>query len=274
MQRTINLTILPLLLLSALPARAQQKTKATLRVDLEREAKKYRPAATKRPISLKRGDYKGLYRYKAAANRALLPLRDEIIRCVNVQRFVSGEFSERLDFFILPTGKLKKLVVRGNESMRACILPHLPPIKFPRFKGRKQYTYQTIIASPGYRLGRRTKARAIAAYPVETRAERRAYRMASGWVLQPWTGGMSDCAEWVDQSMGAGYTIWFEMGLNKAGRAEYLELSVEGQESKTALRRLAPCAVPLAKGLRAPRHKGKGLYRFRSGTRTASWQRD
>lgn len=98
--------------------------------------------------------------------------------------------------------------------------------------------------------------------------------MAAGWVLQPWTGGMSDCAEWVDQSMGAGYTIWFKMGLNKAGYAEHLELAVHGQQAKEALRRLAPCAVPLAKGLRAPRHKGKELYEFRSGTRTASWERD
>jgi len=274
-KRVTFTTVLTLLLISHAPAHAQlEKTRSTLRVDLKRSIKKYQPKRRKKPLNIKRGDYKGLYGYKAAATRALLPLRDEINRCVNVQRFVSGEFSERLDFFILPTGKLKKLVVRGNEPMRACILPHMPRVKFPPFSGRKQYRHVLLIASQGYRIGRRTKAKVIDAYPVETRAEKKKYRIAAGWVVQPWTGAMGDCAECVDQSLGAGYTIWFAMGRSRAGRPQYLEISVEGQQSKVALRRLAPCAVPFARALRAPRHKGKGLFLFRSGTRTASWERD
>ena len=276
MQRAVLSVIVSLTLLPVAPALAQlKKTRATLRVDLGREAQKYRPGRPKKIISIKQGDFKGLYGYKAAATRAMLPLRDEIIRCVNVQRFTNNrEFSERLDFTILPDGKLKEFRVRRNESMRACLLPHLTRIKWPRFKGRKQYTHQVIIASPRYRIGRRTKARSLEPYPVGDRTEERAYRMAAGWVLQPWTGGMGDCAEYVDQSMGAGYVIWFEMGIDPKGRARYLEMSVEGEQAEVALKRLAPCAVPLARGLRAPRHKGKGLFRFRSGTRTASWERD
>ena len=273
--KKIILTISMLTLVSPAPAQAQvEKTKATLRVDLKRDARKYRPKKLLKAVSVKRGDFRGSFFYQAAATRALLPLRDDIRRCVDVQRFVTGELSDRLDFFILPSGKLKKFKVRRSEAIHACLQPHLTRIKFPRFTGRKTYKLQVLVASQGYRIGRRTKAKVIDAYPVGTKAEKKKYRIAAGWVVGTWTHAMSTCAEWVDQSMGAGYTVWFELGLTPAGKPKYMEISVEGEQAKVALKRLAPCVVPLAKGIRAPRHKGKGLFRFRSGTRTASWQRD
>ncbi len=274
MKQIILMNIL-LTLVSAAPARAQlKKTRATLRVELEREARKYRSKKLLKPVSVKRGDFKGSFFYRAAATRALLPLRDEIRRCVNVQRLISGELSDRLDFHILPSGKLQKFKVRRSEAIHACLQPHLPRLKFPRFTGRKVYRLQVLIASQGYRLGRRTKAKVIGAYPVGTKEEKKKYHMATGWVVGTWTHGMGTCAEWVDQSMGAGYVVRFELGLTPKGKPKYLEISVEGEQARVALKRLAPCAVPLARGIRAPRHKGKGLFRFRSGTRTASWQPD
>ena len=262
------------LLMQAPPAQAQlEKTTATLHVDLAREARKYRPRPHKRPLYLKRGNFKGLFRYQADATRALLPLRDEIIRCVNVQRLLKGELRARLDFHILPTGKLEKLVIRRQEGLHACLLPQLPRVRFPRFGGRKRFVHMLGVASPGYRLGRRTRAKPVEAYALGDQARDKAYRMACLWVVGPWTKAMGDCAEWVDQSMGSGYSVWFKIGLRPSGRSDYLKLEVRGQQASEALKRLAPCVVPLARGLRAPRHQGKGLFEYRSGTRTSSWER-
>lgn len=224
------------------------------------------------PFVLAAGSYKEHYRYEVAGFRRVLPLAPHIRRCVESQRAISGEFHTRLDFLIEPSGKLKSFTERHSlDQLHACLLPHALALTFPAFSGQPSFTLQVIVASPGVQLGRRVAAKPIGVYPVATDEERRAYLMAASWVYTPWSMGIDRCAEWVDQTMGFGYTVGLEIEVTAAGRPASAKLKLEGKRASKAVDLLARCVLPFVKALDLPRHSGLRPVLYRKGTRTAGW---
>jgi len=255
---------------ASFPAFAQLESETVSReLDLRRPA----PPAEKAPrFVLAASSFKERYRYEVAGFQRLLPLAPHIRRCVESQRAISGEFHTRLDFRIEPSGKLKSFSVRHSlDQLHACLLPHALALTFPPFGGEPSFTLQVIVASPGVQLGRRVPAKPVAVYPVGTDEERRAYLMAASWVYTPWSMGIDRCAEWVDQSMGFGYTVGLEVEVTSAGRPSSARLKLEGKRASKALDSLSRCVLPFVKAMELPRHGGARPVLYRKGTRTAGW---
>ena len=225
-------------------------------------------------VVLKKGDYEARYRYEVEATRPLIPLADHIQRCVNMQRMISGEFHDRLDFIIEPSGALKTFDVRRmTDQLKACLMPHVLPIKFPPFVGQPSYTLYVGVGSTACRLGRKTKPKPVDVYPLDSDVAIKAYRLALFWQLSPWTDAISDCAEWVDQSMGTGYEVKAQLKVKPLGRVDRFLLQVRGKFAKEAFRRAAGCIMPFVRAMRAPPHKGSDPFVYTTGSRTASWER-
>ncbi|MCC6752242.1 MAG: hypothetical protein IT371_31630 [Deltaproteobacteria bacterium] len=249
-----------------------QLPKETVSRPVELRGVSFRPSPTA-PIDLSK--FEGLYQYKVLALQRLLPLADTIARCVDTQRLVSGEFHDRLDFSLEPSGKLKSFQARrSTEQLQSCLLPHTLTLRFPPFAGQASYVLQVLVASPGVRLGRRTEPRPVAVYPLGSDEERRAYGTAFGWVASPWTGGMSDCAEWVGLALGAGYRVQLEAPVSTKGRVESARLTVTGPLAAKAAERLARCVAPFVKALKGPPHAGPAPFPYRFGSTTAKWEPD
>jgi len=122
-------------------------------------------------------------------------------------------------------------------------------------------------------LGRRVEAKPVAVYKLDNQQQRRTYKQAVMWVVSPWSQAINHCNEWVDKSMGFGYTIRLHLQISPKGRALSITLKVQGKLASTALKRLLPCVKPFAAGLRAPPHEGPGPLEYTMGSRTASWRR-
>jgi hypothetical protein len=258
-----------LLLLGATAAHAQlPETTASRSLDLRKA--KLAPE-DKGPFRV--DSFKERYRYQIAAFRRLLPLDQHLRRCVNTQRLVSGEFHDRLDFIIEPSGKLKQFSVRrSQDQLQACLLPHVLPLRFPPFTAKPgPFTLHVLVGSPGTRLGRKTSAKPVAVYPLETPEQQRTYRMAIFWVYSPWSQAISHCTEWVDQSLGFGYKVNLELAIAPSGRAEHLALEVRGKLADAAIDKIARCVTPFVKRMRVPKHGGTDPFPYRHGTSTAGW---
>lgn len=218
------------------------------------------------------GSFRGRYRYQIACFRRLLPVEQHLRRCVDAQRLVSGEFHDRLDFVILPDGKLKRFSARRHrDQLQACLLPHVLSLRFPRFKGRDSFTFQVLVGSPGARLGRKTEAKPVDIYPVGTPQEQKRYRMAVFWVFSPWSMALGRCAEWTDQTLGFGYRIKMALAITPGGRVREAALQVKGKLADKGAELMGRCVAPFLKGLRLPRHGGAGDFIYRYGSSTAGW---
>jgi len=254
------------LLLAPSPAAAQLEQETVARdLDLRRA----QGAEARGPFEVK--SFKGRYRYEVESFRRLIPLAATMRRCVEAQRVVSGEFHARLDFELEPSGKLKSFACRGHEQLQACLLPHALALRFAPFREAPGFTLQVLVASPGVQLGRRVEAKPIGVYPVGTEEEQRAYKMAAGWVLSPWSQAISHCAELTDQTLGFGYQVALELPLSRGGRAERARLQVTGKLASRAVDSLAACIAPFVKAIEAPPHSGSQPVLYRMGTRTAGW---
>ncbi len=263
MKRSLAVAVL---LLAAPPAHAQlAEETAAVTLDLRRDG-----PAPRGPFEV--ASFKGRYAYEVACFAKLLPLDATMRRCVDSQRMASGEFHDRLDFDIEPSGKLKRFAVRGGEQLQACLMPHTLALRFPAFSGTSPFTLQVLVASPGVRLGRRTEARPIAVYPVGSEEERRAYLMAVSWVFSPWSQAISHCAELTDQQLGMGYEVHLEVGLTSAGRPARARLELKGKLATRAMAGLAACVTPFVRVMAVPAHAGRELVTYRYGTRTAKWE--
>jgi hypothetical protein len=269
LMRALTLTICATCCCLCSSAFAQLENESVTRdLDLKRLA----PLEKGPPFVLAPTAFKERYRYEVAGYLRLLPLGPHIRRCVESQRAISGEFHTRLDFLIEPSGKLKSFTERhGLDQLHACLLPHALTLSFPKFSGEPSFTLQVIVASPGVQLGRRVAAKPVAVYPVGTDEERRAYLTAVSWVYTPWSMGIDRCAEWVDQTMGFGYTVGLEAEITPAGRPASARLKIEGKRASKAIDLLARCVGPFVKALDVPRHAGPRPVLYRKGTRTAGW---
>lgn len=255
----------------SLPAQAQLEEESVQQsADLSSKDAAYK-AKKQHPLALT--DYENRTLYQIRCFRRLLPLEATIRQCVNKQRLLGGEFHGRLDFSILPDGSLKSFKTRRREQLEACLLPHVLPLKFPPFAGKERYTLQVLVASPGVRLGRRVEAKPVAVYKLGSQEQQRTYKRAVMWVVSPWSQAINHCNEWVDKSMGFGYTIRLRLQISPKGRAQSMTLKVQGKLASTAIKRLLPCVKPFAAGLRAPPHEGPGPLEYTMGSRTASWRR-
>ncbi len=260
------LGLLPLML--CCPALAQMPVETvTLKLDLAR-ARGLKPPD--KPIGL--ASVRGRYRYEIACFRRLLPMEHHLRRCVDAQRLVSGEFHDRLDFVILPTGKLKRFSARRHQDqLQACLLPHVLSLRFPRFKGRDRFTFQVLVGSPGARLGRKTAPRPVGVYPVQSPEEQKRYRMAVFWVFSPWSMAIGRCAEWADQTIRFGYRVKMALAITPQGRIREAELQVKGKLADKAAELIGPCITPFLKQLRLPKHAGPKDLVYRYGSSTAGW---
>jgi hypothetical protein len=264
MKRSLALGLL--LTLAAPAARAQLADESTaLNLELKRDG-----PAPKGPFEVQ--SFKGRYAYEVACFLKLLPLDATIRRCVDSQRLASGEFHDRLDFDLEPSGKLKRFAVRRQEQLQACLMPHVLSLRFPAFAGTTPFTLQVLVASPGVRLGRHTEAKPIAVFPVSSEEEKRAYLMAASWVFSPWSQAISHCAELADQQLGFGYEMRLEVGLTSAGRPARARLELKGKLATRAAASLAACVTPFVRAMAVPPHGGRELVTYRYGTRTARWQ--
>jgi hypothetical protein len=240
----------------------------TVKLDLARARGLPRP---KGPIDIK--SYRGRYRYEIACFERLLPVEQHLRRCVDAQRLVSGEFHDRLDFIIEPSGKLKQFSVRrSRDQLQACLVPHVLSLRFPSFKGQPgPFTFQVLVGSPGARLGRKTAPTPVDVYPVKSEEELKRYRMAVFWVFSPWSMAIGRCAEWADQTVSYGYQARLAIAITPDGRARGAALEVKGKLADKGAELIAPCVVPFLKRLRVPRHAGPDDVVYRYGTSTAGW---
>lgn len=258
-----------LALLCSFPAVAQiPEETVTRRLDLARAPTLKQPD---KPIAV--DSFRGRYRYEIAGFRRLLLVEPHLRRCVDTQRLLSGEFHDRLDFVIEPSGKLRQFSVRRhNDQLQVCLLPHMLPLTFPPFTGRKTpFTLQVLVGSPGARLGRRPQAKPVSVYPVKTKEERRAYSQAVFWVYSPWSMAISRCAEWADQTTSFGYKVQLAVQITPAGQVRQATLQVRGKLADKAADLIGRCVVPFLRGMRVPRHTGPGDFPYRHGTSTAGW---
>jgi hypothetical protein len=254
------------------PAHAQLKVEeATRTLDLKR-AKLDRVKAK----TIKLGTHRARYAYQIAGIRRLLKLQGHIRRCVETQRMVGGEFHDRLDFLIEPSGKLKKFsTYRRTDQLEACLTPHVLPIKFPRFSGKPTFLLQVGVGSPGCRLGRRVKAKpAVAVYPIGTPEEKKRYRMAIFWVGSPWSHAIGRCSEWIDRTMGFGYQTRLASEVSPGGRVLRTAVRVKGKLAPAAIDHFVRCVTPFLKLMRLPKHGGPGAFIYKQGSNTARWGLD
>jgi hypothetical protein len=225
----------------------------------------------KQPLDLK--SYRDLYRYRIEGTRRLLSLAPALRECIQTERMTNGEFRDRLDFAVKPTGELASFNAR-QAQLKACLMPHVLGVRFLPFRGKPGYTLHFGVASPGYSLYQRRRRRAaiVKVYPVGTAEEVSAYRRASGNYMQPWSDPVHRCAEWVDISMKLGYQVRHHVEVAPDGRVVRYRLLVQGQAAKEVLPRIAGCALPFIRALRALPHKGPGTIPMRLGSSTAHWE--
>lgn len=254
------------------PAHAQLKVEeATRVVDLKKVKLDRKKAKT-----IKLGTHRARYEYQIAGVRRLLKLQGHIRRCVETQRMVGGEFHDRLDFLIEPSGKLKKFsTYRRTDQLEACLTPHVLPVRFPRFSGKPTFLLQVGVGSPGCRLGRRVKAKpAVAVYPIATQEEKKKYRRAIFWVGSPWSNAIGRCSEWVDRTMGFGYQTRLASEVSPAGKVLRSAVRVKGKLAPAAIDHFVRCVTPFLKLMRLPKHGGPGPFVYKYGSNTARWGLD
>lgn len=261
------LALLALLLLGRPGAAALPEEQAARSIDLRRAPL---PPEDRGPFRV--DTFKERYRYEVTSFRRLLVLDAHLRRCVDAQRLVAGEFHDRLDFVIAPSGKLERFSVsRSEDQLQACLLPHTLALKFPPFRGAGPYTLHVLVGSPGAKLGRTPEPDPVTVYPVETPEEQRRYSQAVFWVYSPWSMAVSHCAEWVDQSTGFGYKASFELAITPEGRATDLAVKLRGRLAEKAIESLVSCVLPFLRGMRVPPHRGPKSFTYRHGTSTAGW---
>jgi hypothetical protein len=219
--------------------------------------------------------FEARYSFQIEGNRRLLPLQSHLQRCIDAQRLIGGEFHDRLDFLIEPSGKVKSFTCRRGSQLQACLMPHVLGLRFPRFTGKETHLLQVLVGSPACKLGRRVKAKAVpAVYPLETEKQKKSYRMALYWALSPWSQAISSCAERVDRRTGFGYRFRMALEVSPSGRVKKGALSVRGPLAKSAFDAYSSCAMPFLKGMRLPRHDGRQGFVFKMGSSTARWEPD
>jgi hypothetical protein len=254
------------------PAQAQERETVTgeLKIPAKIRSKKVKT------IDLGAKDrFEARYHYQIEGNRRLLPLQGHLRRCIDAQRMIGGEFHDRLDFLVEPSGKVKQFSARRGSQLQACLTPHVLGLRFPRFKGKETFLLQVLVGSPACKLGRRRKAKPVpAVYPMETEKQKKKYRMALYWTASPWSQAISSCAELVDRRMGFGYRFQMALEVNPAGRVKKGALSVRGPLARAAFDRYARCAMPFLKGMRLPRHAGPEGFVYKMGSSTARWEPD
>jgi hypothetical protein len=213
------------------------------------------------------------YRYRIEGTRRLLPLAGRIKECIQAERMTNGEFSDRLDFVVKPSGELASFTA-SKPQLKVCLTPHVLTLRFLPFKGDRSHRLQFLVASAGHSLRslRRRRAIPVPVYPVETPEQVRVYRRANGWYMWPWSLAVSSCAEWVDISMKLGYQVRHYLEIAPNGRVVRHTLMVQGQAAKEAFPRVAGCSLPFIRALRALPHKGPGTIPIRLGSSTNSWE--